>query len=93
MSISQPPWEYDEEHGQVIAPKEGRIWHAWPCVVADLPPHDYGMTSDNGRLTAAAPDMLAALLAVVQFIEGRPDAVEPFDKVRAAIAKATGEQQ
>jgi hypothetical protein len=44
----------------------------------------------NARLIAAAPELLEALKAVQTFIEGKPDAVEPFGMVRAAIAKATG---
>lgn len=45
----------------------------------------------DARLIAAAPDMLEALKAVQAFIEGKPDAVEPFGMVRAAIATATRE--
>ncbi len=45
----------------------------------------------NARLIAAAPDLLEALVAVNDFISGKPDAVEPFGLVRAAIEKATGE--
>jgi hypothetical protein len=56
-----------------------------------------GLTYDeieaNARLIAAAPELLEALKAVQTFIEGKPDAVEPFGMVRAAIAKATGEAQ
>ena len=47
----------------------------------------------NARLIAAAPELLGALLAMQAFIEGKPDAVEPFGMVRAAIAKATEEAQ
>lgn len=42
----------------------------------------------NAQLICAAPDMLAALKAVDDFISGKPDAPEPFGIVRAAIAKA-----
>jgi hypothetical protein len=38
---------------------------------------------------AAAPSAIAALQAVVDFIEGKPDAPEPFGMVRAALANAT----
>jgi hypothetical protein len=45
----------------------------------------------NARLMTAAPDLLAVLQEVDAFISGAPDAVEPFGRVRAAIAKATGD--
>jgi hypothetical protein len=63
------------------------------CIVwiDDAPVHDFNAEQDaNARLIAAAPDMLQALQAVLAFIEGEPDAVEPFDMVRAAYAKAGG---
>ncbi len=44
----------------------------------------------NARLIAAAPELLEALQAVQAFITGEPNAVEPFGMVRAAIAKAGG---
>lgn len=44
----------------------------------------------NANLFAAAPGLLAACEAVIAFVEGKPDAVEPFGLVRAAIAAATG---
>lgn len=47
---------------------------------------------NDARLIAAAPDLLEALIAVDDFISGKPDAVEPFGIVRAAIARATGTQ-
>ncbi len=47
----------------------------------------------NARLIASAPELLEALKAVQAFIEGEPDAVEPFGLVRAAIAKAGGNDE
>ena len=41
----------------------------------------------NARLIAAAPDLLAALQAVLSVADRKTD---EFDKARAAIAKATG---
>jgi hypothetical protein len=49
----------------------------------------YELGRKRGKAEADA-DMLAALRAAVAFIEGAPDAVEPFALIRAAIAKATG---
>lgn len=48
---------------------------------------------DDARLIAAAPELLEALISVDDFIRGKPEAVEPFGIVRAAIAKATGGQE
>jgi hypothetical protein len=53
-------------------------------------------TKPNARLIAAAPDMLNALLWVVQhhadFEHMTDDAANAIHAARAAIAKATGEQ-
>jgi hypothetical protein len=51
--------------------------------------HDVDETKANARLIAAAPDMLAALKAVVAIADRRTD---EFDAARAAIAKAEGKQ-
>lgn len=45
----------------------------------------------NARLIAAAPDLLAALLAVIDHGTTYKDSTVP-DLIRAAIAKATGGQ-
>lgn len=49
-----------------------------------------GNALDDAYLIAAAPDLLEALNAVLAFIEGKPNAVEPFGLVREAIGKAAG---
>ena len=48
----------------------------------------------NARLIAAAPELLEALQAIVKTCNVRIDdpRIQHFDKARAAIAKATGEQ-
>ena len=43
----------------------------------------------NARLIAAAPDMLAALEALIAWDDKDPSLVHAFDLGRAAIAKAT----
>lgn len=54
-----------------------------------VPAHE--LTPFDGR-DELIDEMLAALKAVAAFIEGKPDAVEPFGIVRAAIAAAQEEQ-
>lgn len=57
--------------------------------------HTPGPAEANARLIAAAPDLLEALLAFVQWDESESDnpGEPPRGKIRAAIAKATGEKQ
>lgn len=46
----------------------------------------------NGDLIAAAPDLLAALRGLMEYVGGWDAAADhPCGKARAAIAKATGE--
>lgn len=47
-----------------------------------------GMQEANARLIAAAPDLLEALIDLMDAVEGVP--CGPENKCRAAIAKATG---
>ena len=47
----------------------------------------------NARLIASAPDLLEALKEIVQFMRVDFDDLPMAEKVRAAIAKATGEQK
>ena len=55
-----------------------------------------GVTMEDARLIAAAPDLLEALEKIVRMFEGADDtvwAVEDYhQKARAAIAKAKGEE-
>jgi len=50
----------------------------------------------NGDLLAAAPDLLAALQGLLEYLDGYdldyPESASIFDNARAVIAKATGEQ-
>jgi hypothetical protein len=56
------------------------------------------MAKAHARLIAAAPDLLRALQTIVIYLavhdeEGLIEHAEPMQAARAAIAKATGEQQ
>ena len=82
------PWRTDAHNGfplDIEDPGEYMIAKATPCAKAEA----------NARLISAAPDLLDALQTVVA------NAPEPYCAItravdaqcRAAIAKATGEQQ
>jgi len=74
--------------------KQGKLNHA--CIYADYPSGtDYAECEANARLIAAAPELLEAAqiglaFALVKFGNLDPDANAAFDRIRAAIAKATG---
>lgn len=86
------PWE--ARNGEVTTRQiEGRSFRRIAAV------QDYGIGSlpevdeANARLIAAAPDLLAAAEAVIAsdaLIGNSRCAVEAFDAMRKAIAKATG---
>jgi hypothetical protein len=68
----------------------------------DMVAHAFGRTADeadaNARLIAAAPELLEALQYVVcqladgdePELDGDGDEIDPFERARTAIAKATG---
>jgi hypothetical protein len=47
----------------------------------------------NARLIASAPDLLAALILALPYVEDASDSASPADQeiIRAAVARATGE--
>lgn len=71
----------------VGSPRRDQFVGYSPLTLGDA---DFNEARANARLIAAAPDLLAALIAVKDFIEGVPNAPEPFGMVRAVITKATG---
>jgi hypothetical protein len=82
------PWQVNHEDPTQVCDADGEVRGCSPiahCTVGTM-----AERKANAKLIAAAPEMLAALLAMQAFIEGEPDAVEPFGLIRAAIAKATG---
>lgn len=91
------PWRFDG--GECVVAGEG--WDS--PIVADLAPHNaYGealpaVTDDddtlaaNGRLIAAAPELLAACRAVLDEDHGTPPSDATLRQLIAAVAKATGE--
>jgi hypothetical protein len=86
MSHTPGPWRYDS--GKIWTP---RGW--WVASVYEDMEED--IKGANGRLLAAAPDLLSALMMAVSALE-RSDYIQmdSFDVIevsRAAIAKARGE--
>lgn len=77
------PWIYDAESGQI---------QAHNGCIAETVDSDYTPTQDdhNGRLIAAAPDMLTALHLVGMSAGWQYMAFETRDIIEAAIAKAEG---
>jgi hypothetical protein len=92
MSHTPGPWMVHAEDRRAVVDSGG------VCVVADV--RSYRDT-DDARLIAAAPDLLAALKAVlaeemiytgaiIETLEASGLHCELFDKICAAIAKAEG---
>ncbi len=72
------PWHFDHNRDEFTVYAD----NDWPIArLLDL------NDKKHARLIAAAPDLLAALKAVVAIADRRTD---EFDAARAAIAKATG---
>ncbi|CAN0620485.1 conserved protein of unknown function [Burkholderia multivorans] len=81
------PWAVPESHGKA------RVWARHEFLVADCNVSDHLRTVEkkaNARLIAAAPDLLDALEEIVNtpHLGGKGG----FQKARAAIAKATGNE-
>jgi hypothetical protein len=105
MSAHTPgPWRFSSD-GHIVSASTGeRVCTPHSTLLGGKVSDQIKDLKRNARLIAAAPEtaaerdrlrevnaeLLAALLAMQAFIEGEPDAVEPFGLIRAAIAKATG---
>jgi hypothetical protein len=85
----QGPWHIGKRYpsGAIYDEKGGEI-----CAFSDLL-HPAEVAA-NARLIAAAPDLLAALQALISVIGVRVDdpRIKQFDAARAALAKAEGNQ-
>lgn len=90
------PWEWDDMRTKLVGHKGAKVlqdgegmWDLCSCVaVVDDKPE---RARSNARLIAAAPDLLEALKLADAMLSGanmNANVVE--QKVRAAIAKATG---
>lgn len=83
-------WQNDESGYYWLGPKDCGLLKA---VITDgsacgeYEP-DIDVSGHNAHLIAAAPDLLAALIAVVRVADR---ATDEFDMARSAIAKALGE--
>lgn len=87
MSAHTPaPWTVSGK--QIKAIDHGK---RYTVATANNPKFTPESNAANGRLIAAAPDLLACLLDVLD-ADGDLDAMD-FNRYRSAIAKATGEAQ
>jgi hypothetical protein len=85
------PWSFDGPDYNII------IWGAKPETRVCFLTSD-GPTKANARLIAAAPDLLEAAQYAIAYLADADDAeyddegeeICPFERLRAAIAKATG---
>ncbi len=96
MSHTPGPWEWSTSNSW------RRLRHSdrgvstnvlYPCVHKDGQP-DIEVSEDDALLIAAAPDLLAATRAYIDYcepnLECEPILMRIRDQMRAAIAKATG---
>ena len=99
MSMHTPgPWFTTRPTSYGTIYVEARLRGSTLQEVASVGPTE---TSDqqeaNGRLIAAAPELLKALRELVALeADGKhasESSIEPWERARAAIAKATGESQ
>jgi hypothetical protein len=61
--------------------------------IAKVTVHSHEMSKANAKLMSAAPDLLEALIDAFELIAGDSDVshFDTIDKMKYAIAKATGE--
>jgi hypothetical protein len=68
-----------------------------PFVASVEDDHNDSETAANARLIVSAPDLLAAMDGLLEYLQGYdtdyPEAAPVFEKARAAITKATGDAQ
>ena len=87
MTHTPGPWRVDRRNPSPTT-GEWMIAGSKPGYLADVRDCGSGDVTANARLIAAAPDLLACLLDVLD-ADGDLDVMD-FDRYRAAIAKATG---
>lgn len=92
--FTRGPWNHEIEGGDegFIRSKSGN--RLWIASTVDIPSRDGGekATSANGRLIAAAPELLEALQVLRSFMwsEGYADQTAAMAQADAAIRKAEG---
>lgn len=94
MSHTPGPWEYvakltaSENHrGFFVRAEKATRNGKWALADVQAGDENGRLGEANARLIAAAPDLLAALEAVLSVADRKTD---EFDAARAAIAKARG---
>lgn len=97
MSKHTPgPWNVSEEFdGTSIKAGMFHVTHTIQACGFHEPDVDKAVTQANARLIAAAPELLEACQALIAYCDKNPpmgDSLWSVRQIRAAIAKATGEQ-
>lgn len=84
MSFTPGPWEYIEGAEEVV-------WHddGDELVICEFPIRKYG--EKNGRLIAAAPELLEACEAAFSLLVSNAMYGNTMSKLEAAIKKARGQ--
>lgn len=87
------PWAYDPPRITAPALREG-VGITDVCEIYDSADPDYhAKTKFDGYLIAAAPDLYAACAEFVRKVEsGQARSTRSYEQMKAAIAKARGEQ-
>lgn len=90
VSHTPRPWSIASAGTQVWGPAPTETSH--PCLIANLQqsPYSEAQVDANARLIAAAPELLAALDAIVSEIGHKHNGAS-WDAAYAALAKAKGE--
>lgn len=86
------PWQVKEIDDDELSEISSTMVVTESLVIACVGPTgktDFKSDIDNANLIAAAPELLAALQAVVRVADRQTD---EFDMARAAISKALGEE-
>lgn len=86
------PWNVSEEFdGTSIKAGLFHVTHTIQACGFHEPEVDKAVTQSNAHLIAAAPELLALLIELVDMEGSQPGTSAWGDKARSAIAKATGE--
>lgn len=86
------PWAISQSHGfRTGAPANAYTINGACGTVATTPNPNVASNAANARLIAAAPELLAALQALLEVVPQTYDCRHELADARAAVARATGD--